>query len=36
MNHIFDTDKAIYPFPAKPAPLSEDEKAFYCAKIKNC
>lgn len=34
MNHIFDTDKAIYPFPAKPAPLSEDEKAFYCAKIK--
>lgn len=34
MNHIFDTDNAIYHFPKKPDPLSEDEKAFYCLEIK--
>ncbi|ANI28521.1 quinolinate synthetase [Yersinia entomophaga] len=34
MSEIFDINAAIYPFPAKPAPLNLDEKAFYRQKIK--
>ncbi|CND98593.1 quinolinate synthetase [Yersinia nurmii] len=34
MSEIFDINAAIYPFPAKPAPLNLDEKAFYREKIK--
>ncbi len=34
MSEIFDVNTAIYPFPARPAPLDTDEKAFYREKIK--
>lgn len=34
MSEILDVNAAVYPFPAKPAPLSVDEKAFYRQKIK--
>ncbi len=34
MSVMFDPEKAIYPFPAKPQPLTVDEKQFYREKIK--
>ncbi|MDU6390650.1 MAG: quinolinate synthase NadA, partial [Pantoea sp.] len=34
MSALFDTDSAAWPFPAKPARLSGDEKEFYLSKIK--
>lgn len=34
MNHILDKIETVYPFPAKPIPLSEVEKASYLASIK--
>ena len=34
MSVMFDPESAVYPFPPKPARLSEDEKAFYREKIK--
>lgn len=34
MSVMFDPQAAIYPFPPKPAPLNQDEKAFYREKIK--
>ena len=34
MSVMFDPEAAIYPFPAKPTPLSIDEKAYYREKIK--
>ncbi|MFS2060687.1 quinolinate synthase NadA [Kosakonia cowanii] len=34
MSVMFDPEAAIYPFPAKPAPLNPAEKAFYRDKIK--
>ena len=34
MSVMFDPDRAIYPFPPKPTPLSIDEKAYYREKIK--
>ncbi|AKA39658.1 quinolinate synthase NadA [Yersinia ruckeri] len=34
MSETFDVNAAIYPFPAKPAPLNHDEKTFYRDKIK--
>lgn len=34
MPAIFDPDVAIYPFPPKPAALSQDEKQFYRQNIK--
>ncbi len=34
MSIMFDPQTAIYPFPPKPAPLNQDEKAFYREKIK--
>ena len=35
MSLIFDPSDAVYPFPAKPAKLSPDEKQFYREKIKH-
>ncbi|SUG34229.1 quinolinate synthetase [Salmonella enterica subsp. arizonae] len=35
MSVMFDPDRAIYPFPPKPAPLSVEEKQFYREKIKH-
>ncbi|MCL7868644.1 hypothetical protein L7H84_43745, partial [Klebsiella pneumoniae] len=29
MSVMFDPETAIYPFPAKPQPLTVDEKQFY-------
>ncbi|MDF9909760.1 UNVERIFIED_ORG: hypothetical protein OKW14_001686 [Pantoea brenneri] len=29
MSVMFDPESAVYPFPPKPARLSDDEKAFY-------
>ncbi|EOG1991955.1 quinolinate synthase NadA [Klebsiella pneumoniae] len=34
MSVMFDPETAIYPFPAKPQPLTVDEKQFYRGKIK--
>ncbi|MDU7295610.1 MAG: quinolinate synthase [Klebsiella pneumoniae] len=34
MSVMFDPETAIYPFPAKPQPLTVDEKQFYREKIK--
>lgn len=34
MSEILDMNAAVYPFPAKPAPLSPDETIFYRDKIK--
>ncbi|MBU5378733.1 MAG: quinolinate synthase NadA [Pantoea sp.] len=34
MSALFDTESAAWPFPAKPARLSGDEKEFYLSKIK--
>jgi len=34
MSLMFDPESAIYPFPPKPARLSDDEKAHYKNKIK--
>ncbi|MDU4223983.1 MAG: quinolinate synthase NadA, partial [Enterobacter asburiae] len=34
MSVMFDPEAAIYPFPPKPVPLSQDEKQFYREKIK--
>ncbi|MCB5307921.1 quinolinate synthase NadA [Yersinia massiliensis] len=34
MSETFDVNAAIYPFPPRPVPLDEDEKAFYREKIK--
>ncbi|MFU7615052.1 quinolinate synthase NadA [Klebsiella pneumoniae] len=34
MSVMFDPETAIYPFPAKPQPLTFDEKQFYREKIK--
>ncbi|MDH8392055.1 quinolinate synthase NadA [Klebsiella pneumoniae] len=34
MSVMFDPETAIYPFPAKPQPLTADEKQFYREKIK--
>jgi len=34
MSVMFDPEAAIYPFPPKPVPLSQDEKHFYREKIK--
>ncbi len=34
MSVMFDPETAIYPFPAKPQPLTIDEKQFYREKIK--
>lgn len=34
MSALFDTENAAWPFPAKPARLSADEKEFYLSKIK--
>ncbi len=34
MSVMFDPESAVYPFPPKPARLSDDEKAFYREKIK--
>lgn len=34
MSLMFDPEAAVYPFPAKPARLSTDEKQFYRSKIK--
>lgn len=34
MSVMFDPESAIYPFPPKPARLSDNEKEFYRAKIK--
>ncbi|HGK4827745.1 TPA: quinolinate synthase NadA [Klebsiella pneumoniae] len=34
MSVMFDPETAIYPFPAKPQPLTDDEKQFYREKIK--
>lgn len=34
MSVMFDPEMAIYPFPAKPQPLTVDEKQFYREKIK--
>jgi len=34
MSETLDLNAAVYPFPPKPVPLSQDEKAFYKAKIK--
>lgn len=34
MSALFETEHAAWPFPAKPARLSDDEKAFYRHKIK--
>lgn len=33
MSVMFDPETAIYPFPAKPQPLTVDEKQFYREKI---
>ncbi len=32
MSVMFDPETAIYPFPAKPQPLTVDEKQFFTAK----
>lgn len=34
MSVMFDPESAVYPFPPKPARLSDDDKAFYREKIK--
>ena len=34
MSETFDVNAAIYPFPPRPVPLDEEEKAFYREKIK--
>lgn len=34
MSETLDLNAAVYPFPPKPAPLGDQEKAFYKAKIK--
>ncbi len=34
MSETLDLNAAVYPFPPKPAPLNDDEKAFYKDKIK--
>ena len=34
MSVMFDPESTVYPFPPKPARLSDDEKAFYREKIK--
>jgi len=34
MSVMFRPEDAIYPFPPKPRPLSDDEKTFYKEKIK--
>jgi len=34
MSETLDLNAAVYPFPPKPVPLSQDEKAFYKTKIK--
>ncbi|CNI75860.1 quinolinate synthase NadA [Yersinia intermedia] len=34
MSENFDVNAAIYPFPPRPVPLDEEEKAFYREKIK--
>lgn len=35
MSVFIDFDQSVYPFPAKPALLSSDEKAFYRQRIKS-
>ncbi|RQW63299.1 quinolinate synthase NadA [Vibrio viridaestus] len=35
MSHILDQIETVYPFPPKPIPLSDDEKAAYKASIKS-
>lgn len=34
MSHILDKIDTVYPFPPKPIPLTQDEKAAYIASIK--
>ncbi|STW18719.1 quinolinate synthetase [Klebsiella pneumoniae] len=36
MSVMFDPETAIYPFPAKPQPLTVDEKQFYREKSSAC
>lgn len=35
MSVFIDFDQSVYPFPAKPARLSSDEKSFYRQRIKS-
>lgn len=36
MSAIFDPEHAVYPFPPKPARLSDEQKRFTGKKLKPC